>query len=118
MDNGKNEYRVVRKTFEYPEGTTKDYYGIFLVNIVNNKVRFMGAEPDSIFSENIEDISNILKDMRAALKKEVLDFNEIEAGIKENMAGHINRKIESPVSKLKKRIENISPEDLSREIYG
>ena len=71
-------YRIVRRTEHYPDGTTEDYYAIHEVYYAKDgKPRTMTANPVAVVSETPAGIAWHLRKMRRALKEPVLDYEEI-----------------------------------------
>jgi len=71
-------YRIIRRTEHYPDGTTEDYYAIHEVYYAKDgKPRTMTANPVAVVSETPAGIAWHLRKMRRALKEPVLDYEEI-----------------------------------------
>lgn len=71
-------HRVVKRTYELPDGTTEDQYGIHEAYCDENKLVFAITEnPVSPHGESINELKESLEWMSNALKAPVLDWDNI-----------------------------------------
>jgi hypothetical protein len=72
-------YRVIRKTYPFPDGTIEEQFGIHEVYYSDGKPSSCTMNPTEVVAESVEGLKEDLEVRLTALEKPILNWEDFES---------------------------------------